>query len=246
MNRWVWVVVALAGAGVTGQRSPVIRGDEVTFVAAGDPSDPPRIVADFNGWEGGVMTPSGDGRTYTLRVTLDPAARIEYFIAYRGRFARDPGNPRTVPAPAGPHRSELWMPRYRPPAALPPSRDHGIMHDVPFESRRGAHRSIRVYVPAVSRRPLPILYVHDGDVFERTLDLPSVVDSLIGSGRMAPVLVAFVGALDRHDDYEQGSAFRGVFTREIVPLVERRYAVVPGHRALMGLSRSTSARSTRA
>jgi hypothetical protein len=39
-----------------------------------------------NGWEGGAMTPAEDGRTYTLTITLDAAARIEYLIAYNDRF----------------------------------------------------------------------------------------------------------------------------------------------------------------
>src|SRR3954469_22051210 len=90
----VIIFVSLAGAIVSGiwaptagaPRSPIVRGHEVIFLAQGDPSDPPRIVADFNGWEGAAMTTSADGRTYTLRVTLDPAARIEYLIAYRARF----------------------------------------------------------------------------------------------------------------------------------------------------------------
>ena len=205
----------------------------------GDPSDPPRIVADFNGWEGGAMTPSADGRTYTLRVILHPAARIEYLIAYRSRFERDAGNPRTVPAPAGPPRSELLMPQYRPPVFLPPARSHGRIDDVPFVSRRGEGRRIRVYVPAGAIRPLPVLYAHDGEIFARALDLPSLVDSLIERGQMAPALVVFIDAVDRHDDYEPGSPFRDVFTKEIVPLIESRYAVPPGRRALMGLSRST-------
>ena len=92
-------------------------------------------------------------------------------------------------------------------------------------SRRGERRRIRVYVPAAGGRPLPILYVHDGEIFERTLGLPSIVDSLIDSGQMAPALVAFIEAVDRHDDYEPGSPFRAVFTGEIVPLIERRYGV---------------------
>lgn len=186
------------------------------------------------------MTASADRRTYTLRVRLDPAARIEYLIAYRGRFERDPGNPRTVPAPAGPPRSELLMPRYRPPVPLPQPRARGTVSEVPFASRHGERRRIRVYVPAAASRPLPILYVHDGDIVFGALDLPFVLDSLIDSGRMAPALVVFIDAVDRHADYEPGSPFRDVFTREIVPLIEGRYRVVPGRRALLGLSRSTA------
>jgi len=222
------------------QNTPMIRGDTATFVAAGEPSDPPRIVGDFNGWTGGAMTPDRDGRTYTLQVALDPAARIEYLIAYRNRFIVDPGNPRTVPAPAGPPRSELRMPRYRPPVPLPTPRNRGAIETVPFISRSGESRRIRVYVPAAARQEgLPILYVHDGDIVIGRLNLPSILDALIGAGRMAPAVVAFIDAIDRHDDYEPGSRFRSVFSTEIVPMLERRYHVARDRRALMGLSRST-------
>jgi enterochelin esterase-like enzyme len=237
----VFTVVAAAVVVVAAQtdKSPIVRGAEVTFVATGDPSDPPRIVGDFNGWQGSAMTPAAGGRRYTLRVTLDPAARIEYLIAYRDRFTLDPGNSRTVPAPEGPPRSELRMPRYRPPAALPPPRARGTVEDVRFESRGGERRRVRVYRPAGRSGALPVLYVHDGDIFASALGLPSMLDSLIDSARMAPALVVFIDAVDRHADYEPGSAFRDVFTREIVPLIEGRYAVRPGRRVLMGLSRST-------
>lgn len=230
----------LTPEGATFPQTPIVRADTVTFVAAGDASDPPRIVADFNGWQGGEMTPAADGRTYTLQVTLDPAARIEYLIAYKDRFVRDPGNPLTVPAPAGAPRSELRMPGYRPALALPPSPARGTIEEVPFVSRRGQSRRIRVYVPATSSRDgLPILYVHDGDVVIGALDLPRVLDALIGTGRMIPAVVAFVDAVDRHEDYAPGSPFRSVFTTEIVPMLERRYRVARDRRALLGLSRST-------
>lgn len=236
--RWAGAVVALVSTAAV-QISPIVRGEDVTFVAAGDPSDPPRIVADFNGWEGGKMTAAADGRSYSLHVTLDPAARIEYLIAYRDRFVLDPGNPLTVPAPAGPPRSELRMPGYRRTPTLPAARLRGTIEEVAFASRAGQRRRIRVYVPAGSRRPLPILYVYDGDIVLGALGLPSILDSLMDTGQMTPAFVAFIDAVDRHDDYEPGSPFRSVLTGEIIPQLERRYAVEPRRRALLGLSRST-------
>ena len=164
---------ALAAVGIVAiaqTTPPTVRGSDVTFVAAGDRSDAPRIVADFNGWNGGEMTPSADGRTFTLSVGLDPAARIEYLIAYRDRFVLDPGNPLSVPAPAGPPRSELRMPAYRPPGPLAPPRLRGTVETVLFESRRGERRRLRVYAPPAARRPLSVLYVHDGDIFLEKLE----------------------------------------------------------------------------
>jgi enterochelin esterase-like enzyme len=233
----MWLAAAMATV-ACGHRTPLVNGNEVTFVAPGDPSDPPRIVADFNGWEGGDMTAAPDGRTYTLRVTLDPAARIEYLIAYRSRFALDSANPRTVPAPAGPPRSELRMPAYRPPEIFPAATKRGTIDELPFVSRSGDRRRIRVYRPAKADGAMPVLYVHDGEILADALGLPAVLDALIEANRVTPALVVFIDSGDRHDDYEPASAFRDQFIREIVPAVERRYAVT-GPRSLLGLSRST-------
>jgi enterochelin esterase-like enzyme len=109
------------------------------------------------------MAPTGDGRSYTLEVALDPAARIEYLVAYKDRFVLDPENPLTVPAPAGPPRSELRMPQYQAPLPLPSPSALGEIEEIPFTSRSGERRRIRVYTPPTrSRENLPILYVHDG------------------------------------------------------------------------------------
>jgi enterochelin esterase-like enzyme len=239
-------------------QSPIVRGGDVTFVVAGDRSDPPHIVADFNGWAGGAMTPSADGRTFTLRTTLDRAARIEYLVAFRDRFALDPGNPRSVASPAGLPRSELLMPDYRPPAPLAQPQRRGRIEEFPFASRAGERRRIRVYVPRVgpakaglpvlpgeSRIPSPgrgdrsVLYVHDGDIVLNTLDLPALLDTLIDRGEMAPVVAVFIDSIDRHDDYEPGSPFRAVLVNEILPGIEQRYGSANGQRAILGLSRST-------
>src|SRR5262245_11984379 len=232
---------ALAAVGIVAiaqTTAPIVRGSDVTFVAAGDRSDPPRIVADFNGWTGSEMTPSADGRTFTLSVSLDPAARIEYLIAYRDRFVLDPGNPLSVPAPAGPPRSELRMPAYRPPGPLAPPGLRGTVETVLFESRDGERRRLRVYRPPAARRPLSVLYVHDGDIFLEKLELPALLDSLVDTGQIEPAIAVFVDTVDRHDDFEPGSPLRTAFTTEIVPLIEQRYAIAGGRRVLMGLSRS--------
>jgi len=240
MVRKVVIAVVLASVAGVAAQSPIVRDREVTFVVAGDRRDPPRIVADFNGWAGGAMAPSSDGRTFTLRATLDPAARIEYLVAFRDRFELDRGNPRSVPSPAGLPRSELVMPGYRQPAPLAQPQRRGTVEEFAFVSRAGERRRIRVYVPNPdSRIPTPVLYLHDGDIVLDKLELPALLDTLIDRGEMAPVVAVFIDAVDRHDDYEPGSRFRAVLVNEIVPAIEQRYRSANGHRAILGLSRST-------
>jgi enterochelin esterase-like enzyme len=219
--------------------TPIINGREVTFVAAGTDADPPRLVADFNGWDAkaGAMKRAADG-VYTLHVRLDPAARIEYLIAYNDRFDVDPRNPLQVPSPTGAPRSELRMPGYRPPPALPTSEPPGVVQNVPFTSRAGETRRVRVHRPANLTTPAPILYVHDGIIAVEQLDMPAIIDGLVASNQMAPITTVYINSVDRYDDFAVGSMFSYVFMGEVVPMIEQRYPL-HGDRALLGFSRST-------
>ena len=224
-----------------GAPTPVVDGRNVTFVAAGEPADPPRIVADFNGWDpaGGAMTRAGNSGFYTLRARLDPAARIEYLIAYRDRFLVDPRNPLQVPSPTGAPRSELRMPDYRPPPAPARPASPGQLQTIPFTSRSGESRRVRVHQPPNVSGPTPIVYVHDGIIAVEQLDMPAMIDALVASGRMAPITTVFINSVDRYDDYAVGSMFSYVFTGEIVKVIEKQFPLLNQSRAVIGFSRST-------
>jgi enterochelin esterase family protein len=131
------------------------------------------------------------------------------------------------------------MPGYRDATPLPAPRVRGHIEDVPFASEHGPRRRIRAYLPPSDRRPLPVLYVHDGDIVLDKLGLPSVLDALIDAGEMTPVIAVFIDSVDRHEDYEPGSPLRSLLTHDIVPLIQRRYGSDPNHRVLLGVSRST-------
>jgi enterochelin esterase-like enzyme len=235
----VGITPALVAVLAQNATAPIVEGRDVTFVAAGEPSDPPRIVADFNGWDpaAGTMTRGSDG-VYRLSARLDPAARIEYLIAYRDRFEVDPRNPLHVPAPTGALRSELRMPGYRPPPA-PKASAPGVTDTIPFTSRSGEPRRIQVHRPRHAEGPLPILFVHDGEIAVDRLEMPAMIDALVEAGKMAPITAVFIDSVDRHEDYAVGSMFSFAFASEIVPAMERRYPIVAGARAVLGFSRST-------
>jgi enterochelin esterase-like enzyme len=212
---------------------------DVTFVADGDPADPPRIVADFNGWDpaAGAMTRDSTG-VYTLHAHLDPAARIEYLIAYRDRFDVDPRNPLRIASPTGAPRSEVRMPAYRPAAPLEP-RTHGVTENIAFASRSGDSRGIRVHRPRHAEGPLPILYVHDGEIATDGLRMPAMIDALVETGQMAPITAVFIDSVNRQEDYAVGSMFSFAFANEIVRAIEQRYPIVAGSRGVLGFSRSS-------
>ena len=185
------------------------------------------------------MVRAGNSGFFTLRVRLEPAARIEYLIAYRDRFAVDSRNPLQVPSPTGAPRSELRMPGYRPAPALSPPASPGRVQNVPFTSRAGESRRVRVHQPANVAGPTPILYVHDGIIAVEQLEMPAMIDALVAAGRMAPITTVFINSVDRYDDYAVGSMFSYVFTGEIVHMIEERFPVLGGNRAVLGFSRGT-------
>ncbi len=79
--------------------TPLVEGEDAIFVAQGEPSEPPRIVGDLNGWgrndEGpiesaGSMAPIEGTDWYHLRKDFQQDARIKYAIVYGDRSTSIP------------------------------------------------------------------------------------------------------------------------------------------------------------
>ena len=119
-------------------------------------------------------------------------------------------------------------------------------------SSLGTLRHVCVYVPAVyyeqSRRKFPVLYLrHGGGDTERSwwesVNADAILDNLIASGTAQPMLVVMPYGLT-DGSWAGGSTPDGMqlleqeLLQDIIPLVEKRYRVLPGkdNRAIAGLS----------
>jgi predicted alpha/beta superfamily hydrolase len=116
-------------------------------------------------------------------------------------------------------------------------------------------RPINVHVPASPLAPpgarLPVLYMPDGGLDEDFPHVVSAVDSLIGLGRIRPVIVVGIPNTQRRRDLTGptrvasdstiapqvgGSAlFRRFIREELFPEIDRRYRTTP-ERAIVGES----------
>ncbi len=106
----------------------------------------------------------------------------------------------------------------------------------------------RVYVPdgVESATDLPVLYVTDGPGYIGQGRMPGVLDRLIESGQIKPLVAVFVDARDpdnlrsnrRNSQFFCNSDYLSFYRDELIPLIERSYPV--GHsrdqRAILGLS----------
>ncbi len=106
----------------------------------------------------------------------------------------------------------------------------------------------RVYVPerSGSATDLAVLYVTDGPGYISRGRMPNVLDRLIGSGKIDPVLAVFVDARDpddlknnrRNSQFLCSRDYLDFYENELIPSIEQAYPVGRSrdHRGILGLS----------
>ena len=168
---------------------------------------------------------------------LEPGARVTYqFVRNFEAPMPDPRNPRRVPAVTGrSEASSLAMPGWREPDHLAEGPGPtGRLEPIELSStiRGGARATLHVYLPAgydQGDRRYPAAYVLDGDEARVAGLVPRSLDRLI-PGRVAPVIVVFVGRIDWQQPpagpAEEGGAMLDIFLKEVVPLVDARFRTI--------------------
>jgi enterochelin esterase-like enzyme/outer membrane protein assembly factor BamB len=185
---------------------------------------------------------------------LEPDARISYhFVRDFEERLPDPRNSWRVPGPRSgtlgvfpAEQSSFAMPGWQPADHLSPAppaqRGRLEAHDVNSATHPGAHVAVQVYVPAgydASRDRLPVALVLDGDAAREQGLLGQSLDNLIPS-RVAPVLVAFVGAAQWGEkeppDEESNDALADLLAKDVVPFLDANYRTDPRaeRRAIVG------------
>ena len=106
----------------------------------------------------------------------------------------------------------------------------------------------RVYVPeaAGSANDLPVLYITDGPGYVSQGRMRSVLDKLIASGKIEPVVAVFVDARDpdnlrtnrRNSQFLCNKDYLDFYVEELIPVVENSWPVgrTRDHRGILGLS----------
>jgi len=234
--------------------TPIIENQtRLVFFARDVNGATPRVVGDFNAW---AATPQGydaaigrmtriDGTNWSyLEGTAYTNARAEYVFFFGEDTAADPLNPRTVQAYAGP-RSELRMPFW---VANPEVDDEAsapageLIAESVVSRALGGPRRVWFYLPpgyaAATDTLYPVLYVLDGSNYVEKMDVPRILDRLIASKTIPPVIAVFSEPGERQEEYTRNPRWRSFVTTELVPLVDKRYRTFPApdHRIILGSS----------
>lgn len=179
--------------------------------------------------------------TWYLRLALPRTARIEYRLSVVRRTTShrrrreeigDPFNPPSAIGPFGTN-SVLTGPDYQPGwyVSAPPPVNRGVVAEIRVMSHAlGGRRHHHVYLPAGhdSHVPHPVVLVHDGSDFARYADLVSILDVLIESGDVAPLVAVMLDPWDRIPEYQANPAHAAHLVEEVLPHLQRRVHLASG------------------
>lgn len=231
---------------------PLLTDSTVTFWFYGEARSV-GVPGDMNGWSpaADTMHRVPGTRLFHLTKRFDPAARFEYKIVADSVWTLDPVNPRTAIGGYGAN-SEVWMPEYRPPREIlyDPTVAHGRVDTIRFKSAalKRTH-PVFVYRPHGARRGarLPVVFFTDGGEYITLALALNVLDNLIASGALRPVVAVFVdprtdpgdaATSKRMIDYTMSDTFLRFLTDELRPRILRSYPVTrdPKETAILGAS----------
>jgi len=230
---------------VTPMGIPLIEGNLAHFIYRGDEAEA-QVAGDFNGWD-----PSADPMTlldltdfWYCTKSFEMNARLDYkFVLDGNNWILDPLNPNQVSGGYGPN-SELAMPEYIQPWEIVynPDIDHGEVTAYDLTSTHlGASHQIQVYTPPnyeISSHDFPTVYFQDGSEYIDLGSAVNVIDNLIDSGKIEPLIGVFVRPNNRNEEYagSQRDDYQLFFVEEVVPFVEENYNSIaaPSARAVIG------------
>jgi enterochelin esterase-like enzyme len=242
---------------VSSQRVPLTLGDQVVFFYKGEARQV-NWRGVFNGWgapglEGGRI---GQTDLWIGQLALPAASRIEYKIVLDDQdWLVDPANPNTTFSGLTGVNNVVVMSGFtvtdnsqKRSDVAPGTLTGGLSMTSQY---LGYIVNYWVYTPAgyENLKELPVLYVLDGNDFvdDRMGALPNILDNLIASGRIQPMLAVFVDAREpddpqhnrREDEFLVHPVEHARFIAdELVPAVDRTYRTDPrpDARAIMGVS----------
>lgn len=225
-----------------------LQGDgEAAFLYQG-PGFEVLFNGDLNNWireEALLLTRVENTDFWYMIIPLNPAARLDYKLVVDGVEQLDPRNPLTEVSGLGP-RSKLVMNGYQPPAELRPDlpplgrEERGKLDSHTLESAALEQtRTVFVYVPA---RPatgrLPTVYFQDGTDYLNLIETRAILDRLIASEEIPPLLAVFVPPIDRQGEYLLNEDYVNYLAAELVPFIQRTYntSTAPARTAILGPS----------
>ena len=228
------------------QGIPFIEDNTANFIYLGNPNSV-AVAGDFNGWNPNVNLFNKLNQTnfWYYSQQFESNARVDYKLVLNGNnWILDPENPHTILGGFGPN-SELAMPEYVQPWEIEynPNIEHGsIVTTSIVSSHVNETFQLKIYLPPGydenSQEVYPTAYFQDGFEYITLGSAVNVIDNLLDSNKIKPVIAVFVKPNNRNEEYAGGkrNQYRLFFVEELVPLIDSLYKTIqaPTGRLVLG------------
>ncbi len=210
--------------------SPVIDEGRAHFLWIGDEPDV-AIVGDMTHWFGErALERLAQTRVHWVSFDAPAGERWEYAFKLYDEVRLDPRNPVSIESIEG-TRSVAELPGYEG-LALPECEDcsRGRLEsvEVPTRGTSGRSYAMSVYVPAGSHDEttrLPLIVFADGRGARELGDVSALLDTLIGSGEVQPVVAAFLELPESAWYPQSRRAVATILDRDLLPYLAEHYPV---------------------
>jgi len=228
------------------QGIPFIEDSTANFIYLGTPSSI-SVPGDFNGWSTSAwpMTHLSQTNFWYRSENFELDARLDYKFVLNGtNWILDPENPNICQGGFGPN-SELLMPLYVQPWEINynPNIAHGtLVTKTFFSSIVGTNYQLSIYLPpgydSISSTTYPSVYFQDGSEYISLGRAVNVIDNLLDSSKIQPVIAVFVKPNNRNEEYAFSlrNQYRLFFVNELVPYIDSLYKTImdPKERLVLG------------
>ncbi|MHB2150203.1 alpha/beta hydrolase-fold protein [Calditrichota bacterium LG25] len=165
-------------------------------------------------------------------------ARLEYKFVCGGNWFLDPLNPLKDSGVMG-ENSVLAMPAYEFPQEVLFKREFrkSDLDTVVFKSRLLKNRRrIYFYKHQKAGDNSPLILFNDGGDYLTFGKARIILDNLIGSGQLKPLLAIFIEPRNRKREYRFNDAYLKMVFQELLPFIQKRYGLKNNRLAMGGVS----------
>lgn len=224
---------------------PYIENNVANFIYRGNATSV-NIASDFNSWSPtahSLIRLDGTNFFYLSR-SFELNARLDYKFVINGtNWILDPENPKQISGGFGPN-SELAMPDYVQPWEIKhkPNIKHGkVIQKNFFSNNLNGTYQVQIYLPPdydSNNTAYPTVYFQDGAEYISLANAINVLDNLIDSNKIQPLIGVFVKPNNRNEEYafSKRNQYRLFFVNELVPYIDSTYNTIksPNKRLVMG------------
>ncbi|HRN25426.1 MAG: T9SS type A sorting domain-containing protein [Ignavibacteriaceae bacterium] len=212
---------------------PFIEDSTVNFIYRGNVTSV-AAAGDFNGWSQNswLLTKLSQTNFWYRTQTFELDARLDYkFVLNGNNWILDPENPHTCSGGFGPN-SELSMPLYIQPWEIQYNANipHGTLTTkILYSTNVGTNYQLNIYLPpgydTLSTESYPTVYFQDGAEYISLGSAVKVIDNLLDSNKIQPVIAVFVTPNNRNEEYAgtKRDQYRLFFVDELVPYIDANY-----------------------